>query len=218
MNLAACIFDLEGIIINTSKYHFLAWKRLAMELGFDLSFEQNQKMAGLGSMNSVELLLEMGGIKMEDGEKYAAVNKKNFWYQSFIQKLTADEILPGVYEFLIELKTNHILLGLGSANRSTKMILQRLELYNLFNTIIDWTVALKIKPDPEIFLKVLEDLNVKSSDCLVFESSAPGIEASHKSGILCIGVGNPNELKSADFVIPGFDAIEWSDILKMLIH
>lgn len=216
MNIAACIFDLEGIIINTSKYNFLAWKKLAVELGFELSDEYNEKLNGLGSMPAVEILLEIGGIKMEDGEKYAAVNKKNAWYQSYLQKLTADEILPGVYEFLIELKTNHIKLGLGSANKSARMILLRLELLNLFNSLIDGNVILKVKPDPEIFLKVLETLNVRSSECLVFESSASGIEAAHKIGILSAGVGDPNELKSADFIIPGFDNIEWDDILKML--
>jgi beta-phosphoglucomutase len=216
MNIAACIFDLEGIIIDTSKYHYLAWKKLAMELGFELSIEQYEKFNGIESIHSVERILEIGGIKMAEGEKLAAANKKNLIYQTFIQKLTADEILPGVYEFLIELKTNHSKLALGSSNKSAKIILQRLELYNLFNSIIDGNVISKVKPDPEIFLKILDDLKVKSADCLVFESNVAGIEAAHKAEMVCIGLGNPSQLSSANFVIPGFDSIELSDVLKML--
>jgi beta-phosphoglucomutase len=218
MNIAACIFDLEGVVINTLKYHYLAWKKLAVELGFDLSFVQYEKMAGLGSMHAVEMLVEIGGIKLEEGEKLEAANRKNLWYQSYIQKITHDEILPGVYEFLIELKTNHLKLAIGSANKSAKIILQRMELNNLFNVIVDGNAIAKVKPDPEILLKIVDTLKINSSDCLAFESSEPGVEAAHRAGILCFGIGDPAELISADFVIPGFNTIEWSDILKMLNH
>jgi beta-phosphoglucomutase len=218
MTVGACIYDLEGIIIDTSKHHFEAWKRLAIELGFDLSVDQNEQLKSAGKTNSIDLLLEMGGVKLNDKEKLAALNRKNIWYLGFIQKITHDEILPGVYGFLLELKTNHIKLALGSSNANAKMILQRLEIYRLFDSVIVGDKGAKAKPDPDILLRVSEELRVKSAECMAFENTRLGIESAHQAGMLCVGIGSPQDLNTADLVIPGFDTIEWNDILNMLNH
>jgi beta-phosphoglucomutase len=126
--------------------------------------------------------------------------------------------LPGVYEFLLELKTNHIKLALGSESKNAKLILQRIELYMLFDSVIDGNKVTKAKPDPEIYLKASDELGLKPAECIVFENTKAGIEAVHNASMLCVGVGIHEDIGLADIMIPGFGTIEWKDILKMLSH
>lgn len=216
--IKACIFDLDGVIVDTAKYHYLAWKRLADELGFQFSPVHNERLKGVSRMRSLEILLEIGGIKLSDKEMEKAADKKNKWYVEYISKITPDEVLPGAYELLIELKTNKIKRALGSASKNAGMILDRLELNRFFDAVIDGNKVSKAKPDPEVFIKAAQELDTDPEECLVFEDAQAGIEAAKNGKMPCIGVGDPELLKQADLVIPNLANIEWKDLISAISH
>jgi len=200
----ACIFDLDGVVVDTAKYHYLAWKRLAKELGFDFTIEANERLKGISRLDSLNILLEIGGIVLSADEKEKLAEKKNQWYLEYINKMQPDEILPGVKNFIKELKSKGIRIGLGSASKNAKLILNQLEIIDLFEVIADGTRVLKAKPDPEIFLLAAKDLNVDPHQCIVFEDAEAGIEAANRGGFTSVGVGDPKILCKAKAVIPNF--------------
>lgn len=206
--MKACIFDLDGVVVDTAKYHYLAWKELADGLGFFFSEKDNERLKGVSRMASLDILLEVGGITMSDEEKMKLAERKNKRYLEYIMKMTPEEVLPGVCEFLKALRKAGILISLGSASKNAKTILRQTGIENLFDAIADGTNVTKAKPDPEVFLKGAELLNVKPEDCLVFEDAVAGIEAAHSAGMKCVGVGDARILSQADFHITGFGNVE----------
>jgi beta-phosphoglucomutase len=216
MKISACIFDLDGVLVDTAKYHFLAWQRLAREYGFSFTTEQNERLKGVSRVQSLEILLELGGVSLNEPQKLVAAEKKNKCYISYISKLTPDEILPGAYELLLELKTYKIKIAIGSASKNAGMILKRIELDNFFDVVIDGHKVSKAKPDPEVFIRAALELNVPPEECVVFEDAHAGVEAAKNGGMRCVGVGNKKILSRADLVVPNLDKVEWATLTKML--
>lgn len=209
--MRACIFDLDGVVVDTAKYHYLAWKELAQELGFFFSEKENERLKGVSRMASLEILLEVGGIQATEEEKNRMAEKKNRRYLEYITRMTPEEVLPGVKSFLEALRKNGIKVALGSASKNAKIILQQTGIAPLFDAIADGTNVSKAKPDPEVFLKAAELLGVSPQECLVFEDAVAGVEAAHRGGMRCIGVGSAETLAMADAVIPGFQQVEVAD-------
>ncbi|MDP3912919.1 MAG: beta-phosphoglucomutase [Bacteroidota bacterium] len=205
IKITACIFDLDGVIVDTAKYHFIAWKALAEELGFEFTLEDNERLKGVSRMSSLEILLEIGRLQFSEPEKLAMAEKKNTLYVTYIEEMTPEEILPGVPEFLQELKNNGIKIALGSASKNSPMILNRIQLSVVFDAVVDGNSITTAKPNPEVFLKGAECLGVLPESCVVFEDAIAGIEAARNAGMRCVGIGDPETLGLADFVIPGFD-------------
>lgn len=203
--IEACLFDLDGVVVDTAKYHFIAWRALAEELGFEFTHEDNERLKGVSRMASLEILLEIGGLQFSDQEKLAMAEKKNALYVSYIEQMTPEEILPGVEEFLQELKLEGIKIALGSASKNAPMILDRIQLSEMFDAIIDGNSITEAKPNPEVFLKGAEKLGVDPANCVVFEDAIAGIEAARNAGMRCVGIGEPETLGMADLVIPGFE-------------
>ncbi len=202
----ACIFDLDGVIVDTAKYHYLAWKRLAKEeLRFDFKIEDNERLKGVSRMDSLDILLEIGNIKIDDEEKLILAEKKNKWYREYILKMDDSEILPGALEFIKNLKGKGIKVGLGSASKNAMTILKQINMVSYFDAIIDGTKVKKAKPDPEVFLLGANELGVRPERCVVFEDSIAGIEAAKRGDMLTIGVGKKEILSIADIVISGMD-------------
>jgi beta-phosphoglucomutase len=199
--IKACIFDLDGVIVDTAKYHYLAWRRLAHELGFQFSQEQNESLKGVSRMQSLDILLEIGNIHVDEATKTALAIKKNEWYCEYITKMTPDEILPGAKEFLKEIKKAKIKTAIGSASKNAMTILQHINMAHDFDIIIDGTKTTKAKPDPEVFLKAAAELGIEPNLCVVFEDATAGVQAAIKGGMYCIGVGSAKILHEADFVI-----------------
>jgi beta-phosphoglucomutase len=211
-----CIFDLDGVLVDTAKYHYLAWKRLAKALGLDFSEQHNERLKGVSRMASLEILLEVGGIKgLSEEEKQTLAAKKNTWYVEYISKMTPDEILPGVLDFLQQLKAVHVKTALGSASRNAPLILERTGLARFFDAIIDGNTITKAKPDPEVFLLGAQALGAPADRCVVFEDAEAGIEAALRAGMKCVGVGNPDILHKAMVVIPGFEGVTWEELRIM---
>jgi beta-phosphoglucomutase len=196
--VSGVIFDLDGVLVNTAKYHYFSWRRLAEELGFDFSEQDNERLKGVSRMRSLEILLEIGHYSMNDTEKAAAAAKKNDWYVSYLHTLDEDALLPGSREFLCRLKTGGVKTALGSASKNAPLILERLGIAGFFDAVIDGNTVSRAKPDPEVFLKGSEALSLRPDLCVVFEDALAGIEAAHAAGMRVIAVGKPELLPGAN--------------------
>ena len=215
--IEACLFDLDGVVVDTAKYHFIAWKALAEELGFEFTLKDNERLKGVSRMQSLEILLEIGNLRVSDREKLAMAEKKNALYVSYIEKMTPEETLPGVEKFLRELRAAGIRIALGSASKNAPMILERIQLSGMFDAIVDGNSIAEAKPNPEVFLKGAEKLGVLPENCVVFEDAIAGIEAAQNANMYSVGIGDPETLGFADMVIPGFDGFT-VDILKKALN
>ena len=205
--MRAAIFDLDGVIVDTAKYHYLAWRRLAHELGFDFTETDNERLKGVSRVRSVEILLEIGGLTLDDATKSQLAARKNDWYVEYISNMDASEILPGAEDYLRSLRSRGIKTALGSASKNAPLILERLGISALFDSVVDGNKVSKAKPDPEVFLRAAEELNVPPTECVVFEDAEAGIEAAHRAGMGTVGIGKPSVLKEAEIVIPGLFAL-----------
>lgn len=202
--MKACLFDLDGVIVDTAIYHFKAWRRLANELGFDFTEHQNEQLKGVSRMESLELILQWGGVTLSDEEKQQWAARKNEWYLAYVNQMTPQEVLPGVRDFLDSLRKAGIGIALGSASKNARLILERIDMLDAFDAIIDGTHTTKSKPDPEVFLLGAQALHQNPADCVVFEDAVAGIEAAHRGGMKAVGVGSPEVLTEADVVITAF--------------
>lgn len=151
-NIRASIFDLDGVIVDTAKYHFLAWKRLADQLGIHFTEEDNERLKGISRFDSLEIILNLGEIIIDDALKRKYADLKNKWYVEYINKMNPDEILPGSTEFINELRNAGIKTALGSASKNTTLILRKTGMEDLFDVVADGNTVKKAKPDPEVFM------------------------------------------------------------------
>ena len=214
MKIKACLFDLDGVIVDTAKYHFIAWKEMAAELGFDFTEKENELLKGVSRMRSLDILLDIGQISKTEDEKQVLADKKNQRYLEYVKRMEEEEILPGVTRFLDDLRSNGIHTALGSASKNAPLILDRIHLKEKFDVIVDGNSVSKAKPDPEVFLRGAELLNVDPKECLVFEDAQAGIEAALNGGMKVIGVGSSDNLSLADHYIPGFKKIDYELLSK----
>lgn len=215
MEYKGLLFDLDGVLADTAKYHFLAWREIAGELGIEFTIKDNERLKGVSRERSFEIVLEVGNKTMAKEEQKKYCERKNERYLSYIQKMEADEILPGVREFLEDARKKGYLISLGSASKNSALILDRLNITHYFDAVIDGTKVTKAKPDPEVFVKGAEALGLSCDSCIVFEDAEAGIEAAHRGGMKAIGVGTKENLPEADIVIPGFLGLTVDDILKL---
>jgi beta-phosphoglucomutase len=217
MGLKACLFDLDGVIVDTAKYHYIAWKQISDELGFEFTETHNERLKGVSRMQSLEILLEIGGITNLDLKtKEVLATRKNTLYVDYITKITPEEILPGAEKFLRELRANGVLIALGSASKNAPIILEQLHINFLFDAIIDGNKVSKAKPDPEVFLMGASELNVNPSECIVFEDAEAGIDAAIAGGMKSIGIGSPENLGKADLVVSGLDKLNFEMVKKLM--
>jgi beta-phosphoglucomutase len=213
--IKACIFDLDGVIVDTAVYHYKAWRRLANELGFDFTEDDNEKLKGVSRTRSLELILQWGGVTKTDAEKEELATRKNEWYVEMISRMTPDEILPGATEFLELCIDAGIKIALGSASKNSMMILEKTGIAHLFNVVIDGNKVSRPKPDPEVFLKGAEELNIAPADCVVFEDAIAGVEAAIAGGMKVVGIGSPQVLGKADLVVKGLSEMSLEKLKEL---
>lgn len=205
--IKACLFDLDGVLVDTAKYHFIAWKELAEELGFTFTEHDNERLKGVSRMASLDILLEIGGLTLPEEEKLRLAEEKNNRYVEYISKMDASEILPGALEFLRECRENGVKTALGSASKNAMTILDNTGLTPYFDAIIDGNHTSAAKPDPEVFLLGAKALGMDPADCVVFEDAEAGIEAATRAGMRSVGIGSPQTLAAANFVVPSLAEI-----------
>lgn len=205
MNVKACIFDLDGVIVDTAVYHFKSWKRLADELGVNFTLHDNERLKGVSRMRSLEIILEIGHVTKTEAEQEELATRKNEWYTEMISKMKPEEVLPGAREFLELVRKAGIKTALGSASKNSGIILEKTNLTPYFDAIIDGNHVNKAKPDPEVFLKGAEALQTQPADCVVFEDAIAGVEAALAGGMKVVGIGSKEILNKANLVISGLD-------------
>ena len=197
--IKAAIFDLDGVLVNTSIFHFAAWRDLARYLGFDLTDEDNERLKGVSRMEALDIILEIGGISdLTYEEKLRLAERKNRKYIEYIYRLDESCLLDGALECLNKFKEKKVLIALGSASKNAPMVLEKLKIASYFDTISDGTRAVRAKPDPEVFKIAADDLGVPYEQCMVFEDSIAGIMAAKATGMKTVGIGEAKVLHMAD--------------------
>lgn len=202
MNYQAAIFDLDGVLVDTAKYHYLAWKSLAEQLGLSFTQANNERLKGVSRMASLEILLEVGGLKSRftDEQKQQMAERKNAIYVDYISKIDDSELLDGTLQVLSSLRSRHVLIALGSASKNAPLILKNTGIASCFDSIVDGNSVTKAKPDPEVFELGARRLGVDPHLCAVFEDSQAGLLAAKSAGMLAIGIGESTNLPAADVV------------------
>ncbi|MFM1878576.1 MAG: hypothetical protein RLZZ241_1442 [Bacteroidota bacterium] len=202
------IFDLDGVIVDTAKYHFLAWKKLAEQLGIEFTEADNEHFKGVSRVRCLEILLEMGNLEVSEVQFQAFLTEKNEDYLEYISRMDSSEILPGVKEMLDKLKSCNVPIALGSASKNARSILEKVGLLSYFNAVVDGNDAVRAKPDPQVFLVAAKRIGVPPENCVVFEDAKAGILAANAAGMLSIGIGDAQILSQANRVFQNFTEIE----------
>ncbi|WP_417290400.1 beta-phosphoglucomutase [Corallibacter sp.] len=216
MNTKGFIFDLDGVIVDTAKYHFLAWKKLANSIDVDFTETQNEQLKGVSRVKSLEKILSWGNKTISEDEFMALMAKKNDDYLSYIDKMGESEILPDVPKILNHLNENNQGVALGSASKNARKILQKVNLISNFQAIVDGNDVSKAKPDPEVFLIGAKALNQKPENCIVFEDSVAGVQAANNADMISIGIGDKTVLSEADYVFKDFTEISIEFIEELI--
>ena len=204
MKTKGFIFDLDGVIVDTAKYHFLAWRKLANSLGIDFTEKENEQLKGISRIRSLQKILTWGNKSLSPDEFTDLMAKKNDDYLRYINKMDVSEILPDVSKVLDYLIENKQLVALGSASKNAKPILEKVDLLTKFDAIVDGNDVTKAKPDPEVFLIGARLLNIEPEDCIVFEDSVAGVQAANIANMISIGIGSKDILHEADYVFKDF--------------
>ncbi len=210
------IFDLDGVIVDTAKYHYLAWKNLADHLGIDFTSEDNEKFKGVSRKRCLELLLEMGNLEVSDEQFNAWLEEKNEDYLKYIGGMDASEILPEVPRVLNYLREKDVPMALGSASKNAVRILEKVGLTEYFETVVDGTQVVKAKPDPEVFLIAASRLGLSPEACVVVEDAQAGIAAANSAGMYSLGIGETEVLSEADTVFKDFTEMQASFLDEVL--
>tara|TARA_B100000941_G_scaffold106395_1_gene74413 strand:- start:887 stop:1576 length:690 start_codon:yes stop_codon:yes gene_type:complete len=215
IEIKGLIFDLDGVIADTAHLHYKAWCKIGDQLGFNLSKAQNEKLKGVSRKDSILKIANWAGKSFTEAELDAFALEKNENYLSYCQTLGTKDILPGVYDFINASVNKGLKLAVGSASKNAKLILQKLGIINLFSIVVDGNVVENSKPDPEVFLKSAEILELEPKNCIVFEDSQAGIQAAIKAGMFSVGVGLEN-LRSCDHKIENFEGLDPEELLTQL--
>jgi len=210
------LFDLDGVLVDTAKFHFLAWRKMANELGFDFNEDQNEQLKGISRVESIARILDWGNVTLSPAEVEKYMKLKNDWYLEYIETITPNDVLPGADTFIKHSKALGFKIALGSASKNVKPILDKLELTALFDALIDGNVVTASKPDPSVFLSGAKALGLLPINCIVFEDAIAGIEAAHNGGMKAVGIGEADVLVNANIVYKNLAGISINDILEKI--
>jgi alpha,alpha-trehalose phosphorylase len=208
--IEAIIFDLDGVITDSSEYHYRAWKRLADELKIPFDHDYNEKLKGISRMDSLNLILKRSGCSFSQREKEELAEIKNSYYQSLIAKITPDELLPGIGDFFKEIKSSGIKMALASASRNAPDVLSNLKIEKYFDVISNPASLTMGKPDPEIFCQAADLLDIPYRNCAAIEDAQAGITAIRSAGMFSVGIGS--RLKGADWKITDTSELTLSEL------
>lgn len=208
MTKKAFIFDLDGVIVDTAKYHYLAWKKIATELGIDFTHEHNELLKGVSRVSSLDIILGLGNIEASQEQKNQWLIQKNEEYLTYLVDMDQSEILPGVMSVLEFLKANNQPIALGSASKNARPILEKTGILSYFDVIVDGNDVSNAKPDPEVFLQAAQKLGITNENSIVFEDSVAGIQAANIAAMISIGIGDVTILNEAKYNFKDFTFID----------
>jgi beta-phosphoglucomutase len=214
--IKAFIFDLDGVIVDTAKYHFKAWQRLAQSLGIHFHEADNEQLKGVSRKESLDKILEWGGQSLPQAQKEELMRKKNEWYLAYVKEMPASEALPGAIDFINKALALNLKIALGSASKNAVLILDKLQITKQFEAIIDGNKTTKSKPHPQVFLLGAKALGLEAAECVVFEDSVAGIAAAKAGQFKSVGIGDKETLNQAQLVVEGLHAITPVEVLNKL--
>ena len=215
IEIKGLIFDLDGVIANTADLHYRAWCKIGDQWGFNLSTAQNEELKGISRKDSILKIANWAGKSFTNEELDAFAFEKNKNYLSYCQTLGTKDILPGVYDFINASMNKGLKLAVGSASKNAKIILQKLGILDLFSIIVDGNMVQNSKPDPEVFIKGSEILELEPKSCVVFEDSQAGIQAAINAGMFSVGVGQ-EDLESCNYKIKNFEGLSPKQLINQL--
>jgi len=216
MEVAACIFDLDGVLVDTAGYHYAAWRDIAQNWNIDLTLSENEKLKGVSRVDSLIHILQLGEVVLNNQELQHWCAIKNEKYLDLISDMDKSELLPNVEVLLEELGSQNIKIGLGSASKNASYIIEKTGIAHFFEAIVGGGDVVRSKPHPEVFLTGASLLSVEPERTIVFEDSQKGIEAAKLGGFMAVGIGSTDHLNNADIVIPGFESLKFEDIVNKL--
>lgn len=212
--IRAVLFDLDGVLTDTSEYHFFAWKRLADELGIPFDRQDNEALRGVSRRESLLLLLK--GRPATEEDMQAWMERKNRYYVEYISQMTPENLLPGALNLLQELRANGYKTAIVSSSKNTPLVLERLNIAHLMDAVVDGNAPARSKPAPDLFLLAAERLGVVPWECLVVEDAAAGIDAGHAAGMRTLGLGPRERVGHADMVLPDLNGVHLADLKPVL--
>jgi len=215
MRYKAFLFDLDGVLVDTARYHYLAWKQLADELGIPFDETRNEAFKGVSRIRCMELLAQWGGLCVSDSEMKALADRKNTWYVQMLSKLDSRALLPGAGHMLDRAADWGVKCAICSASKNTPLIIEKLGISEVFSCVIDGNITSKAKPDPEVFLLAVSGLGVNKNECVIFEDAQAGAEAGKSAGIFVVGVGIKENIPSADMHIPDLAHLDVGELLAL---
>ena len=208
MTKKAFLFDLDGVIVDTAKYHYLAWKKIATDLGIEFTHEHNELLKGVSRVRSLDIILGLGQVEASQEQKDQWLIQKNEDYLSYLVDMDQSEILPGVMPVLEFLKANQQPIALGSASKNARPILEKTGILSYFDAIVDGNDVSNAKPDPEVFLQAAQKLGISNENTIVFEDSVAGIQAANIANMTSIGIGEATILNEAKYIFKDFTYID----------
>jgi beta-phosphoglucomutase len=211
------IFDLDGVIVDTARYHYLAWQKLAQQLGIEFTPEHNEQLKGVSRIRSLDIILEIGNVTANQEDKNKWLFQKNEEYLSYLVNMDVSEVLPGVIPVLEFLKQNNQKIALGSASKNARPILEKTGILYMFDAIVDGNDVTNAKPDPEVFLQAAKLLQIQTENAFVFEDSVAGIQAANTANMVSIGIGEEEILHEAKYIFKDFTFMDMS-FVKSLLH
>ncbi len=216
MSKKAFIFDLDGVIVDTAKYHFLAWQKLAQELGIEFTPEHNEELKGVSRVRSLDIILALGHVQASQEDKNKWLIQKNEEYLSYLVDMDESELLPGVINVLQFIKEKKQLIALGSASKNARPILEKTGILHFFDAIVDGNDVANAKPDPEVFLRAAKLVKANNKNCIVFEDSVAGIQATNIANMISVGIGDAEILHEAKYNFKDFTFMDLSFIEALL--
>jgi beta-phosphoglucomutase len=216
ISIKACLFDMDGVIVDTARFHFLAWQRLAESLSIPFTEVENEQLKGVSRVDSLERILSWGGLTLNNEKKLELMELKNRWYLEYAEAVGPSDLMPGVLNLLQELQQQGVKIGLGSSSKNAIMILDRLGIQSFFDVIIDGNKTHLSKPHPEVFERGARELKLQPSEIVVFEDASSGVAAAKAGGFYCIGIGDPEVLAAADAVVPDLNGMSIARMHELL--
>lgn len=208
MDFKAVIFDLDGVIVSTDDYHYRAWKQIADDEGIYFDRDINERLRGVSRMESLEIILERADKQYSNEDKHYFAERKNNVYRELLKELTPSDILPGVINFLNNLKNNNIKIAIGSSSKNAEFILNKIGLFNYFDAVADGNQIKNSKPNPEVFLLAANKLNINPKDCLVVEDADAGVESALAANMKVLAVGSASKNNKAHIKMENLEQIK----------
>ena len=215
LTIRGVIFDLDGVLTDTSEFHYLAWQRLADEEGYPFNREINEHLRGMSRADSLRIIL--GERCVSAGHFQEMLERKNRYYQELIQSVTPANLLPGALELLDELRAAGIKIAIGSASKNARPVIERLGIADRVDAVADGYSVEQQKPAPDLFLHAAAQLGLEPAQCLVVEDAASGVEAALAAGMWVVGLGPAGRVGAAHVVLPSLEGVHWADLLARFV-